>query len=76
VVGEFSLDDENSALSRLVGRVKSAQGQIAGLEEIQTSARTIVSGREKILKRADTMCHEIERRLTSLHGAVAGMRAK
>lgn len=70
-------DEEAAAsLAEMDEAIEAIRKQITGFEEIQTSARTIVNGGEKILKRAETMSQEIERRLGSLQGNVAGIRAK
>ena len=49
VVGEFSLDNKDSALSRLVGRVEQAQGQISA----QFSLDNPESGLTRIVQRLD-----------------------
>lgn len=60
-------DEEDAAsLSEMDAAIEIIRKQIAGFEEIQTSARTVVNGGEKILKRADIMNLEIQRQLATL----------
>ena len=51
MVGEFSLDNEDSALSRLVGRVEQAQGQISA----QFSLDNPESGLTRIVQRLEQL---------------------
>ena len=69
VVGEFSLDNKDSALSRLVGRVEQAQGQTSD----QFSLDNPESGLTRIVQRLDRFeaaqrdrSHEFEMRVSSL----------
>ena len=64
-----------ASLAEMDAAIEAIRKQIVGFEEIQTSARTVVNGGEKILKRAELMNQEIERRVLALQGHVARLRA-
>jgi hypothetical protein len=69
-------DEEDAAsLAEMDAAIEAIRKQIAGFEEIQTSARTVVSGGEKILKRAELMSQEIERRLLALQEHMARLQS-
>lgn len=68
-------EDEAASLAELDTAIEAIRKQIAGFEEIQTSARTVVNGGEKIYKRAELMSQEIERRLATLQQQVGRLRA-
>lgn len=69
-------DEEDAAsLAEMDVAIEAIRKQIAGFEEIQTSARTVVSGGEKILKRAELMSQEIERRLLALQEHMARLQS-
>jgi len=68
-------EDEAASLAEMDGAIEAIRKQIAGFEEIQTSARTVVNGGEKILKRADLMSLEIEKRLVVLQTQVSRLRS-
>lgn len=69
-------DDQDAAsLAEMDAAIEGIRKQIAGFEEIQTSARTVVSGGEKILKRAELMSHEIDKRLLALQVHVSRLRS-
>jgi hypothetical protein len=55
--------------------IEAIQKQIAGFEEIKTSARTVVGGGEKSLNRARLMEEEITRRLVGLDTQLGRLRA-
>jgi hypothetical protein len=55
--------------------IESIRKQIADFEEIQTSARTVVNGGERILKRAELMSQDIERKLLILQEHTARLRS-
>ena len=67
-------EDEAASLAEMDGAIEAIRKQISGFEEIQASARTVVNGGEKILKRADLMSLEIERRLAALQQQVGRLR--
>lgn len=54
--------------------IEAIRKQIAGFEEIKTSARTVVNGGEKILNRARLMEEEITRRLLGLDTQIGRLR--
>lgn len=68
-----------ASLREIDAAIEAVRRQLAGFEDIQTSARTVISGGEKIIKRATLMAHEIEQRMLSLQqqvqklGAMAGL---
>lgn len=66
---------EAASLAEMDAAIEAIRKQINGFEEIQTSARTVVSGGEKIFKRADIMSQEIERRLLVLQQHIVRLRA-
>jgi hypothetical protein len=68
-------EEEAASLAELDKVVEAIRKQIGGFEEIQTSARTVVNGGEKIYKRAELMAQEIERRLETLQQQVGRLRA-
>lgn len=68
-------EEEAASLAEIDAAIEAIRKLIAGFEEIRTSARTVVSGGEKILKRADIMGQEIERRLLVLQQHAARLRA-
>jgi DNA-binding NarL/FixJ family response regulator len=51
------------SLAEMDAAIEAIRKQIAGFEDIQASATTVVKGGEKIYKRAAVMSEEIERRL-------------
>src|SRR5262249_17438186 len=55
--------------------IEAFRKQIAGFEEIKTSARTVVGGGEKILNRARLMEEEITKRVTGLASQLDRLRA-
>jgi hypothetical protein len=57
-------EQEAASLAEMDVAIEAIRKQIAGLEEIKTSARTVVGGGEKILNRARLMEEEIAKRLT------------
>lgn len=67
-------DEDAASLAEMDAAIEAIRKQIAGFEEIQTSAKTIVSGGEKILRRAELMGLEIGRRLGVLQAWVARRR--
>lgn len=54
--------------------VEAIRKQVLGFEEIERSARTVVSSGEGILKRSQLMGAEIDRRLTALAGHAARLK--
>ena len=68
-------EDEAASLSEMDAAIEAIRKQIAGFEEIQTSASTIVDGGEKILKRARMMEDEIGKRLAALDVQLDRLRA-
>jgi hypothetical protein len=68
-------EEEAASLSEMDVAIEAIRKQIAGFEEIGTSARTIVGGGEKILNRARLMEEEIGKRLTSLVTHMDRLRA-
>lgn len=68
-------EQEEASLAEMDAAIEAIRKQIAGFEEIQTSARTVVNGGEKILKRADLMSQEIERKLLTLQEHAARLRS-
>ena len=68
VVGEFSLDDEDSALSRLVGRVEQAQGQISAqfsLDNPESGLTRIVQRLDRFERAQNDRAREFETRVNS-----------
>ena len=69
-------DEEDAAsLAEMDVAIEAIRKQIAGFEEIRTSARTVVGGGEKILNRARLMEEEITRRLVGLDTQLGRLRA-
>ena len=68
-------EDEAASLAEMDVAIEAIRKQIAGFEEIRTSARTIVNGGEKILSRARLMEEEITRRLVGLDTQLDRLRA-
>ena len=68
-------EEEAASLSEMDVVIEAIRKQIAGFEEIRTSANTIVGGGDKILKRARLMEEEIGKRLTSLTSHMDRLRA-
>jgi hypothetical protein len=65
---------EEVSLAEMDASIEAIRKQLAGFEEIQTSATTVVKGGEKIYKRAAVMSEEIERRLLVLQEHASRMR--
>ena len=57
---------EAASLAEMDGAIEAIRKHITGFEEIRTTARTVVNGGEKILKRAQIMEDEIDKRLLTL----------
>ncbi|MBU6257928.1 MAG: hypothetical protein KGO01_05855 [Burkholderiales bacterium] len=68
-------EEEAASLAEMDGAIEAIRKQIAGFEEIKTSARTVVGGGEKILNRARLMEEEITKRLSGLETQLGRMRA-
>jgi hypothetical protein len=68
-------EEEAASLAEMDVAIEAIRKQIAGFEEIKTSARTVVSGGEKILNRARLMEEEITRRLLGLDTQLGRLRA-
>lgn len=68
-------EEEAASLAEVDVAIEAIRKQIAGFEEIRTSARTIVNGGEKILSRARLMEAEITRRLAGLDTQLGRLRA-
>jgi hypothetical protein len=68
-------EEEAASLAEMDAAIEAIRKQIAGFEEIQTSAHTVVNGGQKILKRSELMSQEIQRRLDSLNQQVGRLRA-
>jgi hypothetical protein len=68
-------EEDVASLAEMDVAIEAIRKQITGFEEIQTSARTVVSGGEKILKRAELMSQEIERRLLALQEHMARLQS-
>lgn len=68
-------EDEAASLAEVDAAIEAIRKQVAGFEEIRTSARTIVNGGEKILKRAELMGQEIEHRVLILQQQLERLRA-
>lgn len=69
VVGEFSLDNKDSALSRLVGRVESAQRQISAqfsLDNPESGLTCIVQRIERFEQAQTERTSQFETRVTTL----------
>lgn len=67
-------EQEEASFAEMDSAIEAIRKQIVGFEEIQTSARTVVNGGEKILKRADLMSQEVERKLLILQEHAARLR--
>lgn len=68
-------EEEAASLAEMDSAIEAIRKQLAGLEEIQTTARTVVSSGEKIQNRARIMSEEIERRLLTLQDHTRRLRA-
>ncbi len=68
-------EEEAASLAEMDVAIEAIRKQIAGFEEIKTSARTVVGGGEKILNRARLMEEEITRRLVGLDTQLGRLRA-
>jgi hypothetical protein len=68
-------EEEAASLSEMDVAIEAIRKQIAGFEEIKTSATTIVGGGDKILRRARLMEEEIGKRLLSLTSHMDRLRA-
>ena len=68
-------EEEAASLAEMDVAIEAIRKQIAGFEEIKTSARTVVGGGEKILNRARLMEEEITRRLVGLDTQLDRLRA-
>jgi hypothetical protein len=66
---------EAASLAEMDAAIEAIRKQIAGFEEIQTTARTVVNGGERIHNRARIMGEEIERRLLILQDQARRLRA-
>jgi hypothetical protein len=70
-------DDRDAAsLAEIDAATEAIRKQIAGFEEIRTSARTIVNGGDKILNRARIMEDEIAKRLSALEVQLQRLRVE
>lgn len=67
-------EEEAASLAEMDVAIEAIRKQIAGFEEIKTSARTVVNGGEKILNRARLMEEEITRRLLGLDTQIGRLR--
>ncbi len=67
-------EEEAASLAEVDVAIEAIRKQIAGFEEIKTSARTVVNGGEKILNRARLMEEEITRRLLGLDTQMGRLR--
>lgn len=68
-------EEEAASLAEMDAAIEAIRKQIAGFEEIQTTARTVINGGEKIHNRARIMGEEIERRLLTLQDHARRLRA-
>lgn len=68
-------EEEAASLAEMDVAIEAIRKQIAGFEEIKTSARTVVGGGEKILNRARLMEDEIAKRLSALTSQLERLRA-
>jgi len=67
---------ETASLAEMDGAIEAIRKQIEGFEDIQTSARTVVNGGEKIHRRAELMSQDIEKRLSLIAQQVGRLRAQ
>ena len=67
-------EDEAASLAEMDAAIEAIRKQIGGFEEIKASASTIVSGGDKILKRARLMEEEISKRLSALGAQMQRLR--
>lgn len=67
-------EEEAASLAEIDHAIEAIRKQIAGFDEIRTSANTIVNGGHKILERARIMQEQIERRLAALGEQVGRLR--
>ena len=67
-------DEEAGNFAEMDAAIEAIRKQIAGFEEIRTSATTVVNGGDKILKRARIMEEEIARRLAALDSQLQRLR--
>ena len=68
-------EEEAASLAEMDVAIEAIRKQIAGFEEIKTSANTIVSGGDKILNRARMMEEEIGQRLAAIAAQVERLAA-
>jgi hypothetical protein len=68
-------EEEAASLAEMDSAIEAIRKQIAGFEEIQSTARTVVNSGDKILNRARIMHEEIERRLLTLQDHARRLRA-
>lgn len=68
-------EQEAASLAEMDAAIEAIRKQIAGFEEIQTTARTVVNSGNKIQDRARIMGEEIERRLLILQDHACRLRA-
>ena len=68
-------EEEAASLAEMDVAIEAIRKQIAGFEEIKTSARTVVGGGEKILNRARLMEEEIDKRLSALASQLERLRS-
>ncbi len=67
-------EEEAASLAEMDAAIEAIRKQIAGFDEIRTTARTVVTGGDKILNRARLMEEEIARRLLSLSTQIDRLR--
>ena len=68
-------EEEAASLAEMDAGIEAIRKQIAGFDEIRTSARTIVNGGEKIYHRARLMEEEIGKQLAALDLQIDRLRA-
>ena len=68
-------EDEAASLADMDVAIEAIRKQVAGFEEIRTTARTVINGGEKIASRARLMEEEIARQMSALMAQLARLRA-
>ena len=73
---ETHADEDQASFDEIDGAVEAIRKQFQGLEEINTTANTVVNSGEKIRNRARIMTSEIEKQLEVLMSNAIRLRAK
>lgn len=74
VRGARQNEDDAASFEEIDGAIEAIRKQIAGFDDIRTSARTVMNGGEKILNKARIMEEEIVRRMGALETHIGRLR--